>query len=149
MIKFVFISLFLYIKGSNGDITREASVICEKMRNDLKLFRLLKIRYPGALKLVRYEDYILDVNGTLNEMYNHFHETPPSVVYQSLINFMYANDGKDGGTLSQKRKNAKISLVKWAHSNTPEEIQGMTKNCIDVLEALGYPTDVNSTLLRY
>ena len=92
--------------------------------------------------MVRYEDYILDVNTTLNKMYAHFGEEPPASVYSALMDLMHSD--KDGHGFSQARTNATASLYKWLEKNSDDTIEAMTDNCKDVLLELGYPLDVTS-----
>ena len=113
------------------------------MRNDLAIFSELEKLYPGALIRIRYEDYIMNVNGTIHQMYGHFGETPPPVIYDSLMNLMFSKK-KGGSAFSQVRANATASLYKWVKRNSAGKIEGMTRNCKDVLLALGYPLNVTN-----
>lgn len=62
---------------------------------------------------------------------------------------MYAKGGNTGGAFSQTTENATVSQFKWVKSNKAIGQPLMTDNCRDVLEELGYPIDVNSTVLAY
>jgi hypothetical protein len=122
----------------------EAMVICQKMRNDLALFRRLHRRYPGAMTLFRYEDLVLDLRGTLRRMYAHFGEDVPRDVYDAVYKMMNAGeDAQDNAMFSVRRSDAKQSLRKWLTKNSQQEIDGMTKHCSDILEAFGYPYEMS------
>ena len=118
----------------------EAHIVCQKMRNDLALFRRLRMRYPGAMTLLRYEDLVLDLRGTLHKIYEHFGEDVPQGMYDIVYDMMHAKENiQDEGMFAVRRSDAKKSLYKWLMKNSQEEIEGMTKHCSDILEALGYP----------
>ena len=115
----------------------ESRLLCQKMRHDFRIFNEVKNLYPGSMILVRYEDYILDVQKTVNNMYGHFNEKPPLAVYQGLEKLMHSN--VTGDAYHQTRQNATASLYKWTKSHSKEVINAMTENCKDVLVAHGYP----------
>ena len=118
----------------------EAHVICAKMRNDLHLFLTLRAKYPGAFLLIRYEDLVMDLRGTLDKMYSHFGEQPAKEVYDKMYDMMHAPfETDDKHMFSVNRSNATASLYKWLNNNDHDEIEGMTKHCSDVLQQLGYP----------
>ena len=90
--------------------------------------------------MIRYEDYILNVNETLQKMYTHFDEIPPPMIYTKLMDLMHGS--KNNGAFGQTRINATASLYGWIKKNSLAKVEAMTKNCKDVLLALGYPLDV-------
>ena len=113
------------------------------MRHDIDLYRHVEQKYPGAMLRIRYEDYILNVNQTLQKIYSHVNEVPPTTVYQDLMKLMYSKSKiwQRYGNYQQNRQNASDSLYKWIKFNSFPKIEGMTSTCMDVLQALGYPLD--------
>ena len=110
------------------------------MRHDLSIYKRLEKAFPGAMIMVRYEDYITNVNETLNKMYSHLDEVAPPSIYSRLMSLMHSEH--EGQGFHQNRQNATDSLYKWIKKNTKEQIEAMTLTCKDVLVELGYPLDV-------
>ena len=94
-----------------GNIVQEAAILCHKMRLDLKDFHQLQKRYPGAVQMIQYEDYVDNVNRTLNSMYDHIDEEVPAPVYHSLTGYMHARYNGKGH--DQHRTNASERKTHW------------------------------------
>ena len=107
------------------------------MRWDYKEYERINKVYPGVIKFLRYEDYIADVNGTLETIYAHIHERPPAAVYQTMASYM-GGDKKKEQVQSQNRADPMKHLTHWADSCKEEEIVGMNKACADVLDTFNY-----------
>ena len=121
-------------------------MLCTKMKHDLKHFKDLHHKHPTVFKLVRYEDFVLDINATIKAMYNHIEEEPPEVVYRTLNKMLFSGH-RDPNVYSVWRKNATDSLLKWTKAYSQSEIQAVNMHCKAVLSELGYSvTDVSNNL---
>ena len=132
---------------SQNDTVKESQQLCEKMRHDMAIYQILQKQYPGVFLRIRYEDLVQNLNHTLQDIYNHIDEIPPSTIYSKLIGLMYSTS--DGTAYQQSRANATASLYKWVTKNSNAQIEGMTNNCKDVLLELGYPIDISTYRIMY
>ena len=117
----------------------ESQQLCIKMRHDLGWFETLHERYLDKMLMVRYEDYIPNINTTLHRMYGLLGEVPPLDVQASLMELTHSK--KDGPSNRQERVNGTASLYNWASSTPKTVIAKMTESCKDVLQRLGYPLE--------
>ena len=113
------------------------------MRLDLKHFHQLQKRYPGAMQMIQYEDYVDNVDRTLNSMYDHIDEEVPAPVYHSLMEYMHA--GYNGAGHDQHRTNASESKTHWIKHTKMGDVRAMNKECWDVLSMLGYDVTTSNS----
>ena len=97
--------------------------------------------------MIQYEDYVDNMNRTLNNMYDHMDEEVPAPVYHSLMRYMHARYNGHGH--DQHRTNASECKTHWMKHTKMEDVRAMNKECFDVLSMLGYevmPSTGNHTV---
>ena len=88
--------------------------------------------------MIRYEDFVLNLNETLNSMYEHFGEIPHPFVYKRLLGLMHSSPDIKEKPYSQQRINGTASVYKWMDKVPRSDQIKMTEICRDVLENLNY-----------
>ena len=114
---------FLY-KGSNNDSVLEASYLCAKMMDDLRDFRALESGIHKNVKLVRYEDIMVNTETIIRGIYRSLNQDINPRIKQK---FLMSNDHF-----------AKVQINKWRDRIPVEKHQPLTEACKDVLHELGY-----------
>ena len=123
-------------ESETGSVVLEAQFLCAKIRADLRQYFAMKARYPGAIKLIRYEDLARRSDVTANAIYDHIgmsiHPAVQRWIEQSK------RSSKQGGIYSTVRSNWTASIDRWRQQVSTTTINQMNEQCHHVLETLGY-----------
>ena len=121
---------------SGGKLQIEAKYLCEKMRHDLKGYFELSKLYPGAIKMIRYEDLTSEPDRISDELYKFIgvpkHQEVRDWIAQSQ------NVTKNGNKWSTRRGNWTAGIEKWAELTSHKAGIEMDHYCKDILSILGY-----------
>lgn len=126
----------LTYRNSFQNRIKEAGFLCEKMLHDFNMYTELDAKYPGAIKLVKYEDLTRNRYTVVKDIYKHFNME----VHQSVYDWIKENEqtGSSSGRFGINRTNSTASIDKWKRKNSIANQRGMTEVCKNVLELLGY-----------
>ena len=126
----------LMSRYSGGQVPQEAKFLCKKMKHDLDLFRIYEQLYPGAIKLVKYEDMTREPDLVSDNLYDFVgvqrHESIKKWIQQSQTKH------SNGGTWDTNRANWTASIEKWRKRVSIEGAKAMSEHCKEVLTILGY-----------
>ena len=100
------------------------------MRWDYVQFRRVDQQYPGVIQVIRYEDYVTDVNATLARIYGHFHETPHHKVLRTMNKYMRGIIGRVKSPIKH--------LTQWGNHTIDKDLIEMNRECYDVLRFFNY-----------
>ena len=121
---------------SKGRIPIEAKLLCLKMRHDLRMYTLFQKLYPGAIRLVRYEDLTRYPDKISNDLYTFIgvprHQNVKQWIFQSRASV------SNGGRESVVRSNWTASIEKWRNELSMEDQEEISHYCKDILSILGY-----------
>ena len=126
----------LMSRWSGGRVPIEAKFLCEKMKHDLELYFIYQQLYPGAIKMVRYEDLSREPDQISDDLYNFINVPRHQTIKQWILGSQ--SKKKSGGVWSTDRNNWTASIEKWRKGVKPEAAKEMSNYCKDVLTILGY-----------
>ena len=108
----------------------EAYYLCQKIMQDYTIFQKLKLEFPGALKMVRYEDMVRDKITTAENIYSFIGVKP----HHKVFSWIEKNNRVKNNSGATNRVNSVSHIHKW--KETVQDINkqnGMTKHCEKVL----------------
>ena len=118
------------------DPLKEAHYICHKMATDLSQFRVLQARYPGVYNLVKYEDLVLDPEGTAARIYNTIGRPAPDRWRTFAKRAMQMHFSATRGI---NRSNSPTDVLNaWRIQLSRDVLDKMNLYCEPVLKALNY-----------
>ena len=124
---------------ANHNSTLEARFLCTKMKRDLELYSSYSQLYPGAIKLVKYEDLVRKPEYTAEDIYRHFNVPLNPAVPRWIASARGAQS--EGDIYSTDRSDWTASINKWRRLASVATTTGMNRHCYDVLNILGYSTE--------
>ena len=134
-------------KYSKGSIIAESNILCDKMLNDTRSFKLHKNTHQGQYMLVKYEDYADAPVQTAQEIYSHIGSEVNDEVILAIKELTHASH--DSGAMDQRRKNSSETARKWTTKMTSIEKKWIDKSCSDFYKESGYREDVNLRPMFY
>lgn len=125
----------LLSKSSLGTLSNEGKLLCERMRNDLRLFDKLQQRYHDQMLLVRYED-LARKPLQLADIISRFSRGTP--LSDSVFSFLRdQTQGKaDGSPFGTKRANSSQQIEAWRERMPTKISKELTDMCRDILHRL-------------
>ena len=118
-------------------VSKNAPLVCEKMRIDLRTFETLSTKYPSNMYHLVYDDIVANPNTTLAKLYDFLGEPLPDTV----LEFYHGALGGfqiEGHGLSTVRKNGTKTSLQWRKSLTRKDIKTVENACRDVIQKLNY-----------
>ena len=134
-------------KYSQGSIIAESSILCDKMLNDTKSFKLYNNTHQSQYMLVKYEDYADAPMQTAQNIYSHIGSEVNEEVIFAIKELTHASH--DSGAMDQRRKNSSETARKWTTKMTSIEKKWIDKSCSDFYKESGYREDVNLRPMSY
>ncbi|ELU14456.1 hypothetical protein CAPTEDRAFT_210911 [Capitella teleta] len=112
--------------------------ICVEMHQDILAAESLSKEFPGHIHILRYEDVVRDIEGSLGKMYQELGRHLPQEVVNFLKDTMNAEE--EDGKFGVKRKNATSLLDSWRHEYPRDAVETVSSksSCQFVLQYLGY-----------
>lgn len=128
----------LTMSNADRSAATETRILCRRMAEDLAAKRYLESKYPGAISMVRYEDFVRRPRKQAAEVFKSIRRPLPADIH-SWIKSKFSGDADDGiyGTV---RADALLTSGKWMSETTLKTALEMEDNCHDVLRDLGYFT---------
>ena len=125
---------------SRGSIIAESSILCDKMLNDTRSFKLYNSTRPRQYMLVKYEEYADEPVEIAEKIYSHLGTEANEDVVNAILELTHASH--DSSAMDQHRKNSSETARKWTTKMTSLEKKWIDKTCFDFYTESGYPEDV-------
>ena len=122
---------------SEGSIISESHILCDKMLNDTRSFKLYNDSHPGQYLQVKYEDYADAPVPTVKHIYSHIGSDVNERLVNAIIDLTSAKN--DSSPMDQYRKNSSATARKWTTKITSIEKKWIDKTCSDFYKETGYP----------
>ena len=116
------------------DIVRETKLTCNIMLNDFFWYKKLRLKYPGAIHYLRYEDLAAQPLQKATEVYQFLNRTFPLGVRDWIIQSRKGSKNP----FSTSRTNSTLTASKWKKDLHENLKRDMTTVCTKVLKLLGY-----------
>lgn len=122
---------------SRGQSKLEAKLLCSRMRDDLRLFDHLQLRYKDNMLLVRYED-LASKPLDFAEVISRFGRNAP--LSESVARFVrvHTNATKTDGDFGTMRSNSSRLAYQWKTKLSQSTINIINAECKDILQKLNY-----------
>ena len=127
----------------NKSHSREASVFCPRMSDDVTHLKTMKQRYPGAIHTIKYEDLVENPMSTARMVYELFGSTPPGEWARFVDMTMHSQDGATSGGFGIEVKNAIHLAYRWRKDIPSGQMSLVNKMCSISISGLGYQMDTN------
>ena len=153
LLKDPYIKVVLYVRDPRGIIEsrvrngkpenrslalqNEASLLCEKMSDDLKVFNELSAISPESFMLVKYEDIVADYHSVLSRVYDFIGREVPSDVTEYFEEAMGGSKG-EGNHMSTFRENSTATSTQWKRNLSRQEIHQINMRCEETLMNFDY-----------
>lgn len=126
-----------FVMTSGWKAVNESLLLCRRMTDDVEAKKVLERRYPGSIWTLRYEDFVLEPDARVADLYRWLRRKVPQDLGRWINETMRAADGDDG-IYGIHRTDGQQRIGKWRAKVTYEEGAAMTKHCIGVLNELKY-----------
>ena len=100
---------------SKGSIIAESSILCDKMLNDTRSFKLYNRTRQSQFMLVKYEDYADAPVQTAQKIYSHIGSEVNEEVILAIKELTHASH--DSGAMDQRRKKFKCNSEEMDDKN--------------------------------
>lgn len=125
---------------SNGSMTREANVVCNKILNDLRSLKQLNRFNRSQVLLVKYEDYANSPISVMKKVYCHINENLSNQVISQVSTLTRSK--YDSGAMYQLRINSSATARGWIGKIRIREKMQIDHRCEVLYKESGYSTHV-------
>ena len=122
----------------NRVLKQLATPLCEKLKQDHDLYKILAKKYPRNILNVKYEDLVLDHEKILDTIYRFIDLDAVPRKVSSYFRLALGGAGVEGGLLSTLRKNGTQTAYHWQEKLTKNSRRVVERVCGDVIKELGY-----------
>ena len=132
-------SIGMFSRHSRKSIVEEAKVVCEKMLEDIRAYKILKENYPSNYIQTKYEDLADHPLETVKLIYEHIGANIPQEVEKHMIEITHAKtEPKGPGALDTHRKDSNKTAHKWRLRMTKRDRTLVDKICLRTIQEGGY-----------
>ena len=125
---------------SNGSMTRESNVVCDKMLNDLRSLKKLNRTNRDQILLMKYEDYANSPISVMKKVYYHINENLSDHVITEVSSL--TSSKYDSGAMYQLRINSSATARRWIGKITTQEKTQIDQKCDMLYRESGYSTHI-------
>lgn len=130
-----------YYRDTLGSPVQEAIYFCKRMAADLQQIQALRLKYPGAISEIKYEDYVQNVSSGIVNIYKQIGLKVHDSVFDWLRWAGIISEKHRGHDLpfSVHRSNWTEPIDKWKVTLENEtDRQQITMHCRTILEKYNY-----------
>ncbi len=123
---------------SQGNVGKEAILVCNKMLRDVKAFKRLKEKYPRNYFLTTYEEFADSPMSMVEEVYKFIDFEPSQSLRQHVYDITHSEFDTKRASLDVKRKNSSENAHKWRKQISSKWKTAIDKRCVELLTVAGY-----------